>query len=110
MPRKLRINVQTDRLPDAGKNIQIGIRVSAAVSGADGKPLEKKHIALVTPWEWLVAAKKIPWDAHETASWVVWQIGTDNTPVLVKELHRARVVSAPFKDFVKGFTGRLQSE
>ena len=79
MARKIRVQVQVDRLPDivdeAGKpSVQLGLRVSAAIdpnnSAADAAQTGDEK--LILPWKWLDKGTAKSWNPHDAKSWMVF--------------------------------------
>ncbi|MCK1564297.1 hypothetical protein IVB08_10035 [Bradyrhizobium sp. 173] len=100
MAPPLRLNVQVDRLPDltgTPLQIQLGIRLSAAIDPAQGAAaigdLEK-----TLPWKWKSSDGSKPWTPHDVLNWVVWRArrngNTWDLPELV-DLAAISIVAAP---------------
>ncbi|MGO7377507.1 hypothetical protein [Rhizobium ruizarguesonis] len=74
-PRRLRVNVQVDRLPDltAPQRVQIAMRLSSAIAPDDGNAIAGDLDAIL-PWKWKSADDvSQPWAPHSPSSWVIWR-------------------------------------
>ncbi len=91
MPRRLKVNVQIDRLPDAPAT-QLGLSLSAAIEADAADPTQAADLALVLPWRWS-AITGGDWTPHSAASWRIWRLPAVGAPAL--ELNWTLVSSEP---------------
>jgi hypothetical protein len=108
----LRLNVQTDRLPDiaSGATSHIAIRVSAAAAGADTTALDRKDVKEVTPWHWRSSDGTTGWKPHLPASWTIWRIATTGDADAVPLAALEPVVGDVLPEFVSELESQIEKD
>ncbi|MGY3131159.1 hypothetical protein ACVWZM_001841 [Bradyrhizobium sp. USDA 4501] len=118
-PRKLRIKVQADRLPDVSNKAQISLRVSAVIDGSDGA-LAAGAVDEILPWKWHLADGSGNWNPHDAAAWRFWRIVEAAGGPTIQDLDGRTIITAaanapvdfdpPGQDGTRRFHRRLEEE